>query len=194
MMGEEADDGEVRMRLGGRDVALTVTHEQVAMAKEIVRRILVEPFTKRPWTELAFYLLSGGLAGLGLMFVGLTMVAGVALAITFFGVAVLALSIRSARGLGGWTRSLATSMLAEHIDDPEPFVAKSGFLGWLQSALRDRVGWRAVGYLAVKVPWTLLGFYVAFSLWWDAVVCIIYPFMGPGASNPPVFGIERGLF
>jgi signal transduction histidine kinase len=194
MMGDEADDGEVRMRLGGRDVALTVTHEQVAVAKEIVRRILVEPFTKRPWTELAFYLLSGGLAGLGLMFVGLTMVAGVALAITFFGVAVLALSVRSARGLGGWSRSLAGSMLAEHIDDPEPFVAKSGFLGWLQSALRDRVGWRAVGYLAVKVPWTLLGFYVAFSLWWDAVVCIIYPFMGSGASNPPVFGIERGLF
>jgi signal transduction histidine kinase len=193
-MGEEGDDGEVRMRLGGRDVALTVTHEQVAMAKEIVRRILVEPFTKRSWTELAFYLLSGGLAGLGLMFVGLTMAAGVALAITFFGVAVLALSLRSARGLGGWTRSLAGSMLAEHIDDPEPFVSKSGFLGWLQSALRDRVGWRAVGYLAVKVPWTLLGFYVAFSLWWDAFVCMIFPVFGPGASHPPVFGIERGFF
>ena len=33
MMGEEADDGDVRMRLGGRDVALTVTHEQVAIAR-----------------------------------------------------------------------------------------------------------------------------------------------------------------
>ncbi len=122
------------------------------MAKEIVRRILVEPFTRRPWTELAFYLLSGGLAGLGLMFVGLTMVAGVALAITFFGVAVLALSVRSARGLGGWTRSLAGSMLGEHIDEPEPFVGKSGFLGWLQSSLRDRVGWRGCGLPGPQSP------------------------------------------
>jgi len=34
-----------------------------------------------------------------------TMVTGVVLAITFFGLAVLALSVRSARGIGGGTRS-----------------------------------------------------------------------------------------
>jgi signal transduction histidine kinase len=194
MMPEQVDDREVRMRLGGRDVALTVTHEQVAAAKEFLRRILVEPFTRRPWAELAFYLVSGGLAAIGLLFVGLTMVTGVVLAITFFGVAILALSIRSARGIGGWTRVLAGSMLGEHIDDPEPFVARSGFLGWLQSAVRDRVGWRAVGYLAVKVPWTLLGGVVAFSLWWDAFACLASAFIGHGANDPPVFGLGRLFF
>ena len=69
--------------------------------QEIARRILREPFTKRPWSELAFYFVSGGLAVIGLAFVGVTMVTGVVLAITFFGLAVLALSIRRRAGSGG---------------------------------------------------------------------------------------------
>jgi signal transduction histidine kinase len=190
MMSAEARDSEVPVRLG----SITVSQEQLAAAKGLARRILNEPFTKRPWVELSFYLVSGGLAVVGLGFVGLTMVTGVALAVTFFGLAVLALSIRSARGIGGWNRALARSLLGFHIDDPEPFVSRPGFLGWLQSTLRDRVGWRGVGYLAVKVPWTLLGFYVAFSLWWDAFACLSHPFLSSGAMNPPVFGLERNLF
>ncbi len=84
-------------------------------------------------------------------------------------------------------------MLGEQVDDPEPFVSRPGFLGWLQSALRDRVGWRAVGYLALKVPWTVLAVFVAFSFWWDAAVCILHPFLNSGGSVP-VFGIPRALF
>ena len=137
--------------------------------------------------------MSGGLAVVGLAFVGLTMTTGLVLAITFFGLAVLALSIRSARGVGNWSRALARSMLGVKIDDPEPFVSRPGFLGWLQSSLRDRVGWRAVGYLAVKVPWTALGFYVAFSLWWDAFACLAHPLLSHG-GDVPVFGLVRTLF
>ena len=50
--------------------------EQAARMQAIARRILREPFTKRPWSELAFYFVSGGLAVIGLAFVGVTMVAG----------------------------------------------------------------------------------------------------------------------
>jgi hypothetical protein len=192
---EQAEDSETRPRSGGSGVALVVSQEQVAAAKALVRRILREPFTKRSLAELAFYLVSGGLAVIGLGFVGLTMVTGLVLAITFFGLAVLALSIRSARGFGGWIRALFRSMLGERIEDPDPFAARPGFLGWLQSTLRDRVGWRAVGYLAVKVPWTLLGFYLAFSLWWDALACVTRVFLSGGSGGGPgVFGLERNLF
>ena len=138
--------------------------------------------------------MSGGLAVIGLAFVGVTMVTGVVLAITFFGLAVLALSIRSARGIGGLNRGLARSFLGEAVEDPEPFAGRPGFLGWLQSSLRDRVGWRAVGYLALKVPWTILGFYVAFSLWWDAFVCLTHPFLSPGNGTVPAFGLVRNVF
>ena len=176
-------------------MSVAITEEQVEAVKGIARRILREPFTRRPWAELAFYLVSGGLAAVGLAFVGATMATGVVLAITFVGLAVLALSIRSARGIGGWTRALARSMLGEQIGEPEPFVSRPGFLGWLQSAVRDRVGWRSIAYLAIKVPWTLLGFYVAFSLWWDALACFAHAVLSPNNTNsPPVFGLVRNLF
>ena len=194
MMVEQAEDSEVRVRLGGREMSLAVSEEQLTAVKAAARRILREPFTRRPWAELAFYFVSGGVAVLGLAFVGLTMVTGVALAITFFGLGILALSVRSARGFGGWNRGLARAMLGEQVEDPEPFVGRHGFLGWLQSSLRDRVGWRAVGYLALKVPWTVLGFLVAVSLWWDAFACLLRPFSGSNGGGPPVWGLVPVLF
>ena len=138
--------------------------------------------------------MSGGLAGLGVVFVGFTMLAGVVLAITFFGLAVLALSLRSARGMGGWQRGLARSMLGEAVEDPEPFAGRRGFLGWLQSSLRDRVAWRAVAYLAVKMPWTILGILVAVSLWWDAFACLTGAFFSRGGGGLPVWGLVSGIF
>ena len=185
-----AEDGEttqVPTSPQGKRASLPVTEEQVARVKELAQTILREPFTKRPWTELAFFVVSGGLAGVGLAFVGATMATGIILAITFFGLAVLALSLRSARGIGRWNRDLIHNLLGETIHEPEPFSNRPGFFGWLQAALRDRVAWRAVGYLLVKVPWTILGVYVALSLWWDAVVCLFTPFWG-GGGGPGVWG------
>ena len=76
--------------------------------------------------------------------------------------------------------------------DPPPFVGRPGFLGWLQSCLRDRVAWRAVGYLAFKAPLALLGVFVAFSLWWDAFACLLHPLFANG-GGPPVFGVAQNL-
>ncbi len=193
MTAEEAEDSELRVSLMGREMSLAVSEAQAAHIKAVAQRIWHEPFSRRTWSDLAFYLVSGALACVGLAFVGFTLVAGLVLAITFFGLAILALSLRSARGVGGLQRGLARGLLQMEIEEPESFAGRAGFLGWLQSCLRDRVAWRAVAYLALKVPWTLLGFYVAFSLWWDAFACLTHPFLSSGV-NPPVFGLVRNLF
>ena len=150
--------------------SFTLTEQQI---RTIVGRAVREPFTRRTWAELGYFVVSGALAFVGLAFVGATMVVGAILAITVVGLAVLALSVRSARGFGSWQRGLARSMLGESIFDPEPFEHRPGFFGWLGAALRDRVGWRSIGYVLVKVAWTFLGVYVAFSLWWDAFTCLL---------------------
>jgi len=106
----------------------------------------------------------------------------------------LALSLRSARGIGGLERGLARSMLGEAVEDPQPFAGRPGFLGWLQSCLRDRVAWRAVGYLALKVPWSILGVLVAVSLWWDAFACLLTPLLGRNGGGPPAWGFARLFF
>jgi signal transduction histidine kinase len=177
-----------------KGVSFAITDEQVDRAKALVQRIVREPFTRRPWMELAFFLVSGGLAGVGLAFIGATMLTGVVLAITFFGLAVLGLSLRGARGLGRWQRDLAHNMLGETIEDPGPFIRRPGFFGWLQSVLRDRVAWRSVAYHAIKVPWTVLGVYVAFSLWWDAIFGILSPIFWHGNGGPNMWGLAQGIF
>jgi signal transduction histidine kinase len=119
----------------------------------------------------------------------------VVLAITFFGLAILALSIRIARWIGGLHRQLARGLLDENIEDPEPFSPRPGFLGWLQSALRDRTGWRCVAYIAVKVPLAALGIVVGFATWWDAFVCLTFPIWSGGTgTHPAVFGAPELLF
>ena len=194
MMGQQTENDEVRLRVRGKEMSLSLTEEQVAQIRAITRRVWREPFTARPWSELGYYLLSGGLAAAGLAFVGVSMALGAALAITFFGLGLLALSLRSARGLGSWQRGLSRSMLGQDIAEPEPFLSRPGFLGWLQSAMRDRVAWRSVGYHAIKVPWAIFAFYVAFSFWWDAFACLTHPLFNSGGSGAPVFGPLRDLF
>ncbi len=134
------------------------------------------------------------LAAVGMAFVAITLFAGVILAITFFGLAIIALSVRGSRGIGGFHRQLARGLLNEEIDDPEPFVHRRGFFGWLQSALRDRTGWRSMAYVIVKVPLALLGLLAAFSVWWSAFFCLTAPIWGNGGDHVPVFGLPRIIF
>ena len=151
----------MHVRIGGRELRWPSARSTRSAIKALAQRILREPFTKRPWVELAFFLVSGGLAVLGLAFVGLTMVAGVVLAITFFGLALLALSLRSARGIGGWNRGLARVHARRGGRGPRALRRPP----WLPRAGCSRpcaTGWAGgpSAYLAIKVPWTLLGFFV----------------------------------
>jgi signal transduction histidine kinase len=189
-----AKDSEVRVRVRGRELSLGFNQEQAAQARSVARTVLHEPFTKRVWAELAYFVLASGVAAAGFVIVAWTMGAGVVLAITFFGLAILVLSLRMARGFGGFQRGLCRSLLDEQVADPEPFAHRPGFLGWLQSGLRDRVAWRAVGYIALRAGWTLLGFYVAVSLWWDAFACLTSPLFNQNGGGAGVWGFAAQLF
>jgi signal transduction histidine kinase len=191
---EAPGDAGTPVRPGGRDVVFGLNEEQSAQLRALTRTVLREPFTKRVWAELAYFVLASALVGVGFVLVGWTMFLGVVLAITFFGLAILVLSLRLARGFGGLHRGLCRSFLDEHVDDPEPFAHRPGFLGWMQSGLRDRVAWRAVAYLALRIGWTILGFFVAVSLWWDAFACLLSPLFNNGGGSIPVWGFASQIF
>ncbi len=196
MQGEMSDSG-VHMRVWGRDLVIAVSEERAEQAKELAHTIWREPFTRRSWSELLFLVTGAPLAALGLAFVVGTMAAGAFLAVTFIGIVVMAASVRGSRGIGGLHRGLARGLIDEDIEEPDAFAARPGFLGWLQAALRDRTGWRAMAYIVVKVPLAFVSIYVAFSVWWDAFSCLTWPLWkggNGGGAQPPEFGLVRNLF
>ena len=159
-------------------MVITWGSEPNSRLEEIARTFVETPFTRRTWSELLFMMAGMPIAFIGMVFVGITMAAGAVLAITFIGIALIGLAVRGARGFGRMQRRLAGALLDEAIDEPEPFSPRPGYLGWLQSALRDRTGWKAMAYVAIKVPLALVAFFTAFSLWWDAFRCLTYPVWG----------------
>ncbi|MGA7418552.1 MAG: sensor domain-containing protein [Acidimicrobiales bacterium] len=194
MMEVEMEGSEKQVRSRFKEVlsAVAGTHEEQIRA--IARTILREPFTKRAWSELAFFSFGTVLGIFGIAFVVITLSAGVVLAITFFGLGLMALSVRVARGFGGFHRQLARSYLGEEIDDPEEFSSRPGFLGWLQSSLRDRTGWRSMAYMGLKVPLATVGILAGFAFWWDAFFCLTFPLWGGSGNSPAVYGLPRIIF
>jgi len=173
-------------------MVIVISRQLETRIREIARTIVRTSFTKRTWSELLFLMVGAALGGVGFAFIAATMALGVALAITFIGLTLVGLSIRGSRGLGRIHRRIALALLDEHIEDPDPFTPRPGLLGWIQSSLRDRVGWRAMAYLAIKVPLALAGIFVAFSVWFDALSCLAFPF--GGAGQPSEFGLVRVMF
>ena len=168
-----------------------VSEELEHRLRQIARTIVRTPFVTRTWSELWFFAAGNALALLGLALVGVTMIAGVVFAITFFGLALIGLSLRSARGIGRIQRNMAAGLIGEHIEDPAPFAPRPGYLGWLQSALRDRTAWRSMAYVVVKVPLAFFGVLTAFSVWFDAFSCLVSSW---GGGNPQFFGLPRVFF
>jgi signal transduction histidine kinase len=173
----EAKDGALRLhfRVGSREKTITVSAARLDQVRAFTRTVLREPFQRRTWSELAFFLVSGFVACVGIAFITATMAAGVLLAIVLVGWLLIAASLRGARGIGSWHRALALHFLDERIADPAPFLARPGFWGWLQAALRDRAGWRALAYAIVKMPLLLLGVWFALSVWIEALLCLVSP-------------------
>lgn len=183
----------VQLRFGGKERGIEIPEARVEQARQVWGVIVREPFGRRAWRELFHFAVSGALTGAAAFAMATTLGAGVVLLLTFVGVVILAGSVRGARNLGRWYRSLARALLEEDIEEPGPFRARPGFFGWLQSALRDRVGWRAIGYTVAKCPLVLVGAWFALSVWVDAFFCLGYPLWGAGAARPRLLGVVPGL-
>ena len=107
-------------------MVIVISKELETRLRAIARTILLAPFTKRAWSELWFLMIGAALAFVGFAFVVVTLAVGVVFAITFFGLAVIALSIRGARGIGGIQRRLARGLIDEQIENPDPFASRPG--------------------------------------------------------------------
>ena len=165
---------------------IRIPEERAEQAKRLAQLIVREPFHKRSWAELGFFLASSALACAAAFALGAVGLAGLVLTVVFVGVVILAGGLRAARGLGRWQRGLARRMLGEDMSEPEPFSARPGFFGWLRASLGDRAAWQTVGYFVAKVPLTIFGVWFALSIWLEALLDIASPLTG--ATGTARFG------
>ena len=138
------------------------------------------PFARRTASELAYLVLALPVSVGGFLFVVVGTALGIALAVTFVGLPLLAVTGLAARRLAGLDRWLAGSLLDERVPPPRPLRRGPGVFGWLQATLRDPVSWRARAYLLLKLPvavvtfylsavcWVLGAFWLTYPIWWRA--------------------------
>jgi signal transduction histidine kinase len=158
----------------------------------LARLVVREPFHKRSWAELGYFLSSSALGCAGALALGALGMAGLMLTAVVVGVPLLAIGLRAARDLGRWQRALARRVLGEEISEPEPFNARPGLFGWLRACLGDRTAWRAVGYFVAKVPLSVFGAWFALGTWLLALLGMVQPLTGHG--GPATFAVHLGLF
>ena len=122
------------------------------VAGEVVRA----PLTRRAWREL-LYCAAGAIAGVAGFFLVLFTLAPALLISasvlgTVVGLLMIVFVLIMARRLGALHRILLRRVIGYRITAPAPFQRGEGVLGRLDRRLRDRDGWRAVGYAELKLP------------------------------------------
>ncbi|MGP3928186.1 sensor domain-containing protein, partial [Streptomyces sp. 8N616] len=140
-------------------------------------------FNAQTWREIAHLLTNLPIVILGFVYVSTWLYAGAMLSVTVIGLPVLAAGLLGTRLLGRWERARARALLRVRIDEPSPIRhrTRGGFFPWLWTSLKDPVGWRAVLYSFMRLPWGVLTFSVTltslFVLW------PVLPWIARGLTN-----------
>ncbi|MYT68444.1 MULTISPECIES: sensor domain-containing protein [unclassified Streptomyces] len=138
---------------------------------------------RHTWKEIAYLLSSFPLAVVGFVYAVTMLALGAGLTVTVIGLPLIAGGLRGARLLGRAERARARALLGVRIDEPSPLPVRNagGFFAWLWNGLKDPVGWRAVLYEVIRLPWSVLTF--ALMLPSLLVLWPVLPFIARGLAN-----------
>ncbi|MFG3319982.1 sensor histidine kinase [Streptomyces sp. NPDC048171] len=140
-------------------------------------------FDWHTWKEIAHLLANLPAALLGFVYVSTVLSVGFGLTVTVIGLPLLAAGLLGARQLGKLERARARALLGVRVEEPSPLPLHGGggFFPRLWMALKDPVGWRAVLYDFMRLPWGVVTFVITltslFVLW------PVLPFIARGLAN-----------
>ncbi len=189
--GEHRVSREVRVAVPHRRAVPRLARQPSSRQHRRVYRFLRTPFSRRAWRELAFVW-----ASLPPAVFGVVVVYGMFAPIVPPSWAIV---VWLARWMGSVYRDLARRLL--HIDiappAPGPQPDELGPMGWVIAQVRDGAGWRAAGYVLLRLPYAIVMVCVGAGLWLCAVVGIADPLLQwldrrffP--SGPAHFGVVIG--
>jgi signal transduction histidine kinase len=180
-------DGPLRVRGGTR-----------ARAGHALADLLRAPFTRRALNELTFCVIGVMTGGIGLAVIVGLLAPGTAVSATRGGAILVLLGViivatGGARGFGSAGRRLVAGLLGEQVPAPPPPPAGLSLSRRLASNLRDGTGWRAMAYVLMKLPISLLELYAL--VYWVGFVNLTYPFWWRLFRNhPPSVHLQPAAF
>ncbi|MGW5723429.1 sensor histidine kinase [Amycolatopsis sp. NPDC003865] len=128
-----------------------------------LRRILGPVAARDFWAEYLWLCLSGPLTLFALTSLIVVLALGVWLTPVLVGFLVLAGAVFYARGLGAAHRRLAKALLGVSVPAPRRPELKPGLWSWVKARVGDAAGWRAAGYLLLRLPLTFAGLFTVTS-------------------------------
>jgi signal transduction histidine kinase len=156
--------------------------------RRVAMRVLRAPFTRQALRDLGFCVTGAAAGVLGFFVMAFVLLPALLISASVLGTVVglmlVVVALGIARKLGGLHRWLLRLTTGERIAAPAPFRRGSGPLGRLDRRLRDRDGWRAVGYAGVKLPLAVAEWY-AVSAVAVGLVDVMYPVVWPLFRNHP---------
>jgi len=162
------------------------------------RAMLRAPFAGATWRANLYSLVGVLLAVPGFLFVVASTALGLGLAVTFFGLPLLALGGLVAIRLGGLHRELAAALLGQEVTGARSRLPGRGLFGWLQARLADPVAWRARLYMVIKLPLSLVSLYAVVVLYFEGIVLALYPLWwslsppSPSTARSPAGVLDLG--
>lgn len=143
--------------------------------------------TARPWKQTLHLLLDLPLGIAWFTWVVTMLSVGGGLAVTVIGIPLLALTVVSGRWIGTVERGRSRLFLDDDPPAPAPMPTSSGWLALTKAGLGDGPGWKGLAYGAVMLPWGIITFTVAVTIWSTALGLLATPILW--ASLP-----DRDLF
>ncbi|WP_228989796.1 sensor histidine kinase [Streptomyces sp. DH8] len=141
------------------------------------------------WREVAYLLTDLPVAVVGFVYTVLVIGVGAGLSVTVVGLPLLVGGLQGARLLGRLERWRARRMLGVRVEEPSPLGRGrrgEGVFARLWAGLKDPVGWRALLYGFVRLPWGVLTF--AVTLVSLLVLWPVLPFIVRGMAT-----VDRAL-
>jgi signal transduction histidine kinase len=159
-----------------------VPHDRIWF-QQTMRKLLRAPFTRETRRQVEYAVLGLLLAIPCFVFIVVTITVGLGMSLSFAGmlagVPLLMVALLGARRLGAVHRHLAARLLGVQIAPPPALPQEAGVLARARAVLTDPVGWRACGYLLLKLLIAVIGAiiviyllvwglpYLTFPIWWE---------------------------
>ncbi|MFC3456587.1 sensor histidine kinase [Amycolatopsis speibonae] len=145
------------------------------MTTRLVPRVLGAQLSRAYWAELAWVLIG---APLTLVFVALVVVGlflGIGLSLLTVGLPVLIGVVAGARLIGAAHIGLARTLLGTTVTPPARPELRPGLWNGVKSKIGDPIGWRSIAYLVIRLPLSLIEFFLVAILFVYAVSTLTYP-------------------